>query len=189
MEPLKVYKFRFDAYNYQQINVEGLLSAEIRAALKYGGSLKKIWHLDGPYVSDPRLKAGDFYGMLGPPILTKRATDVLASAIEAYGELAPFELDTGESLFQLSVTEILDDAYLDLNTSQYAVLDGVRHDEILKPAFNRTLLTEPFVFRLKRQPYQTYCVANVPGFDWDFHRLCIEHELEGLEFTEVWADN
>jgi hypothetical protein len=71
---LKVFEFDFDAYNYQQVNVEGGLSVEIRTAARQGGSLKSIRNLEGiAYIIDPRLKAGDFYGMTGPPILTERA--------------------------------------------------------------------------------------------------------------------
>lgn len=193
-----------DAYQYLLLHGE-------RPGTRFNGRPgAEAWHPPVVRSFQPRLRDGNFWGMLGFGGASFAVTSetLRSTTIEVFlaraGELLPLLLN-GREFFALNVTECIDaldrehtlwDYYEDVDAEAPGVEPGER--TLIEQLHREGEVDRP-VFRLDRLGWQLFKVPETAWtniYYWErseddpqdqFRRVCEAHRLSGLKFTPIYS--
>ena len=154
------------------------------------GATPSIGDFDFPnyYVSVPKAKRGNFFGMgTGLWLFDEAARSALKGIVEAAGNLFKVEVEDVGTLNALEVTEVCRRA-VDHERSRWRGPPDGRWRPILEYAFHEDEIdTKSGLFLVPENRFsRTFAVTDRPGSPDDFFKRYQDTGLSGLEFRLLW---
>jgi len=190
---VKVFKIRVEANKCQWIIPDDEEFTK-QGNLRFDGSLKlNNWNPPKFYIQKPTQEKSNFFIInVGTLAFDQSVMDnpMMAMFFEKAGEILPIELETGEPLYLLNTTEIIN--ALDIERSEYRVnpRTGAKV-KLVKHVFKPDRFTQSSIFKIPETK-----TGEVLTFDShfsnpldEFYSNYRESGFTGLKFEEVWSED
>ena len=190
---VKVLKIKADVNKCQWIMPDDPQYTKDGHILFDGTSRIDVWSPPKFYVHDTTIEKSNFY-VVSPGVFAFDENvmnhSMMAMFFEMAGEILPLELETGEKLYILNTTEVVN--ALDQENSVFRKNPRTgKNVRLITPVFKPHRLPESSIFKIpetRRAELLTYTGRCANPLD-EFYANYLESGFTGLSFEEIWSES